>query len=66
MKNETEQTRYQSYLLRLWQVNDFGVPQTRITLIHVATGQKHTFTEFDALLNFLNQSPTEPSKRPAR
>ncbi|MCP4421784.1 MAG: hypothetical protein GY805_34660 [Chloroflexi bacterium] len=55
MNTAFDSIHYQSYLLRLGQVDNFGVPQLRITLIHVASGQKKTFTTFEQLAKYLEQ-----------
>ena len=55
MNTATDSTHYQSYLLRLGQVDNYGIPQLRITLIHVASGQKKTFTTFEQLAKYLEQ-----------
>ena len=45
-------TAYHSYLLRLWRVHNDG-DQWRILLESVASGERHAFTTFAALLSYL-------------
>ncbi len=46
-------SRYQSYLLRLWQVSEGGSPAIRISLENTQTRERRGFTDLEALLAFL-------------
>ncbi len=46
-------SRYQSYLLRFWQVSEGGRPALRISLENTQTRERHGFTDLEALLAFL-------------
>ncbi len=46
-------SRYQSYLLRLWQVSERGRPAVRISLENTQTRERRGFTDLEALLAFL-------------
>lgn len=50
---------YNSYLLRLWQVNENEHPVWRIMLENVQTGEKRGFTSPKELLAYLSQMTTE-------
>lgn len=46
---------YQSYLLRLWVVNDSGKPVRRISLQSVSDGRWQTFANLEAMCVFLEE-----------
>ena len=46
-------SRYQSYLLRLWQVAEGGRPAVRISLENTQTRERRGFRNLEALLAFL-------------
>ncbi len=48
-------SRYQSYLLRFWQVSEGGRPAIRISLENTQTRERHGFTDLEALLAFLRE-----------
>ncbi len=51
-----EISRYQSYLLRLWQVSEGGRPALRISLENTQTRERHGFTDLESMLAFLRES----------
>jgi len=53
MKQQAAQSSYQSFLLRLWVVRDFGRKQTRATLVDVKSGVEQHFTSIEALVAYL-------------
>lgn len=44
---------YQSYLLRLWLVEQNGIWVWRASLEEVSSGHKHAFLDLDALCQYL-------------
>jgi hypothetical protein len=48
-----EELGYRSFLLRLWCVKNDGEHSCRASLEFTRTGQKHSFTNLDALNEFL-------------
>jgi hypothetical protein len=48
--------KYQSYLLRLWEVEVNGAPAWRASLEHVKTGERCNFSSLEALFSYLEQS----------
>ncbi len=48
-------SRYQSYLIRLWQVSEGGRPALRISLENAQTRERRGFTDLEALLAFLKE-----------
>ncbi len=48
-------SRYQSYLLRLWQVSEGGRPAIRISLENTQTRERLGFRDLEALLAFLKE-----------
>ncbi|MCA9899992.1 MAG: hypothetical protein H6654_02645 [Ardenticatenaceae bacterium] len=56
---------YQSYLLRLWVVNETGEPVTRISLHNIGNGRWQTFANLEAMCAFLaEQLPNRPHNPP--
>ena len=49
-----ETSHYRSYLLRLWRVRDDG-ERWRIALERVEDGERHSFENLEALLDYLRQ-----------
>ncbi|MEM7029589.1 MAG: hypothetical protein AAF629_08490 [Chloroflexota bacterium] len=54
MDGKREQIRYQSYLLRIQQINDFDRTVLRYTLEEVVTRKRYTFTSAQTLCQFLD------------
>ncbi|WP_420627606.1 hypothetical protein [Candidatus Leptofilum sp.] len=55
---------YQSYLLRLWVVDESGKPVQRISLQCVSNGRWQTFANLQAMCAFLEeQLPNEQTHR---
>jgi hypothetical protein len=52
----TESPRYQSYLIRLWQVSEGGRPALRISLENTHSRERRGFTDLDDLLSFLRNA----------
>lgn len=50
-----KQTQYYSYLLRLWQSNDFETTVWRASLESAFTGQQYSFATLAELFEFLEQ-----------
>lgn len=48
-----EQTRYQSYLLRLWQTASEGQQVWQASLEHPGSGERQGFANLQALFDFL-------------
>ncbi len=55
-------SRYQSYLLRLWQVSEGGRPALRISLENTQTRERRGFKDLEALLVFLKETDQETSE----
>ena len=51
----SEQLRYYSYLLRLWQVDGAGSPIWRASLEDVHTGTRRGFADLESLFAFLKE-----------
>jgi hypothetical protein len=49
----SEQRRYRSYLLRLWQAGDGDMPEWRIVVDDVRTQERQAFASVDQLATFL-------------
>ncbi len=52
-------SRYCSYLLRMWQVEQSG--EWRFSVHNVATGEQHGFSDLESLFTFL-QAQTEDGR----
>ena len=50
-----EQRRYNSYLLRIWQVGNGNVPEWRLSLEETRTRERHGFANLAVLMAFLEQ-----------
>lgn len=49
----TDKTIYQSYLLRLWLVDQDGAQAWRCSLEEALSGQRRTFANLDAMVAFI-------------
>jgi len=55
MSNEPRGNLHQSYLLRLWQVQDKGQVLWRASLQEAATGQQQGFESLEGLFQYLRK-----------
>jgi hypothetical protein len=62
-QHEAKHTRYQSYLLRLWQENDHDKPCWRISLESAQDGERRFFAGLEDLAAFLQQGTADRSKQ---
>ena len=53
---------YHSYLLRIWQTTDRGIPIWRASLESPCTGERQGFATLEALYAYLQQSTHKPSR----
>jgi hypothetical protein len=56
-----EETRYLSYLLRLWAVKSAGVTYWRASLENPTTGDRQGFPNLEALFTYLEWVAQDPS-----
>ena len=54
-----EQTKYKSYLLRLWQTDSEGQQVWQASLEHPGSGERRGFADLEALFDFLALCRTE-------
>lgn len=54
---------YQSYLLRLWPVEQNGERVWRASLEEVSTGSKQAFTSLEALCQYLEEGTAVTNKK---
>jgi hypothetical protein len=54
-------SQYCSYLLRLWTENARGQSPWRIVLIDLRTGQRQGFTNFERLMDFIQEELSDAS-----
>ena len=63
-----QESRYSSYLLRLWMSEENGRPIWRASLESTHTGQRRNFSDVRVLVEFLetefDSRQTEPSGQP--
>jgi hypothetical protein len=53
-------TNYQSYLLRIWQEQDFGI--WRASLTNISTHECHAFSNITTLYTFLHEQTIPPAE----
>jgi hypothetical protein len=59
-KHRREQSRYQSYLLRLWQTSDGNKTIWRASLQSPNSEERHGFASLEELMSFLEAQAEQP------
>lgn len=62
MTYEPSNKSHQSYMLRLWQVEDKGMTIWRSSLQETATGNQKGFESLERLFRYLREKTAQPSE----